>query len=605
MQRAELVLVNLKKKSRNKEDYEFTRLYRNMYNPDFYLRAYAKLSPKGGNLTKGTSETTIDGFSMNRINKIIDSMKLERYNPEPVRRVYIPKKNGKLRPLGIPSFNDKLVQEVVRQVLESIYEPIFSKNSHGFRPHRSCHTALQQISATGNGTSWIIEGDIKGFFDNIDHDIMLGILSRRIRDGRFLYLIGKFLKCGIMDEGKVRNPITGTPQGGVVSPILSNIYLNELDDYVEMIRRREEKGFKRKTNKEYSKLLGRKYRRFQSGKIKEAKKIRHEMRRIPTYDNTDPDYRRVRYVRYADDFIMMVIGPKKMAERLKQELADFCKTNLQIELSDEKTLITNPLTQRCRFLGYDIIKGKDYNQVVTGSNGFKMKSVNGVLQLLVPTNVIREKIKPFTIRGKPTHRNDLINIPVEGIIRQYNSEIRGLYNYYCMARNVSKQLYKFQYFHYYSLVKTIACKYKISVRKTFKKYGVDVKRKQGTGSRRLIGLTYNTTVGAKTLTYFSDSMKRIKCPTDTISSNSNITQTYSNEIIRRLSYGQCESCGGGVSVKLLEVHHIRKLRELKDKYKNYVSIPKWVAAMIKMRRKTLIVCTSCHNYIHKSTKASA
>ena len=604
MQKAELVLANLRQKSRKKEDYVFTRLYRNLFNPDFYLNAYAKLSSKEGNMTRGTDETTIDGFGIARIKRLISQIRLEQYNPKPVRRVYIPKKNGKLRPLGIPSFDDKLIQEIIRQILEAIYEPQFSYNSHGFRPHRSCHTALQQILNTGSGTSWIIEGDIKGFFDNIDHDIMVKLLSKRIKDGRFLNLIRKFLKCGIMEEGKIRDSLTGAPQGGVVSPILSNIYLHELDNYIEKVVQREIRGIRRKENKEYRKLYHRKQYRIKTGKIKEANKIRQALRKIPGYDSTDPDFRRIRYVRYADDFLVLIIGPKKMAIRIKAELKQFLSTNLNIELSEEKTLITNPQTEKCRFLGYDITKGRDYTQVVRGKNGRKRKSINGVMQLRVPADIIRQKIKQFSQNGKPTHKTDRMNAPIEGIIKQYNSEIRGLYNYYCMAANVSKQLYKFQYFHYYSLAKTIASKFKLSLRQTFKKYAVNVSRKQGTGTLKKIGVNYTTKSGVKTLTYFNQSIKRILHPRKTAIIDFNTSTHYNNELICRLSYGQCELCGTRLAIENLVVHHIRKLKNLKDKYKNTQMAPSWVKTMIRIRRKSLVVCRVCHKDIHKKGKKS-
>ena len=604
MQKAELVLANLRQKSRRKEDYVFTRLYRNLFNPDFYLNAYAKLARKEGNMTHGTDEATIDGFGTTKIKQLISLIRSERYNPKPVRRVYIPKKNGKLRPLGIPSFDDKLIQEIIRQILEAIYEPQFSDNSHGFRPYRSCHTALQQIRNTGSGTSWIIEGDIKGYFDNIDHDILIKLLSKRIKDGRFLHLIRKFLKCGIMEEGKIRDSITGAPQGGVASPILSNIYLHELDNYLEKVIQRETKGIRRKENKEYRKLSYRRLCQIKTGKIKEANKSRQVLRKMPGYDITDPDFRRMRYVRYADDFLVLIIGPKKMAIRIKAELKQFLSTELNIELSEEKTLITNPLTEKCRFLGYDITKGNDYTQVAKGENGYKRRSINGVIQLRVPAEIIRQKTKQFSRNGKPIHKSGRMNAPIERIIKQYNSEIRGLYNFYCMAANVSKQLYKYQYYHYYSLVKTIACKFKLSLKQTFRKYGVSVSRKQGTGTLKRIGVTYTTKSGVKTLIYFNQPIKRIRQPGKTAINDFNTSTHYNNELIRRLSYGQCELCGTRIAVDNLVVHHIRRLKDLKDKYKNTQTAPSWVKTMIKIHRKSLIVCRACHKSIHKKRKKS-
>ena len=218
MQKAEIVLSMLGQKAKEDNAFVFDRLYRNLFNPDFYLLAYNNIYDKEGNLTEGTDQTTIDGFNMRLVEKLIEEMKTETYRPKAVRRVYIPKKNGKLRPLGVPTFRDKLVQEVVRLILQAIYEPTFLDSSHGFRPQRSCHTALLQIKTTCKGTNWVIEGDIKGFFDNISFEKLLEILSRKIGDGRFLNLINLFLKAGYMENKRIFHPLTGTPQGGVVTP---------------------------------------------------------------------------------------------------------------------------------------------------------------------------------------------------------------------------------------------------------------------------------------------------------------------------------------------------------------------------------------------------
>lgn len=231
MQNANTILSMLNQKSQNDEHYVFQRIYRNLYNREFYVNAYARIQSKEGNMTEGVDNRTIDGFKYEMIDTLIEKLKTEQYYPKPVRRTYIPKKNGKTRPLGIPCFEDKLLQEVIRQLLESIYEPIFSDNSHGFRPDRSCHTALCQIKNTMRGANWVIEGDITGCFDNIDHTILLNILSQKIEDGRFIELIRRFLKAGYLEFKQMHRSLSGCPQGGIISPILSNIYLNEFALY--------------------------------------------------------------------------------------------------------------------------------------------------------------------------------------------------------------------------------------------------------------------------------------------------------------------------------------------------------------------------------------
>jgi group II intron reverse transcriptase/maturase len=317
------VLNSLKSKACN-EGYHYERLYRNLYNTEFFLLAYQNIYAGPGNMTAGTDGKTIDGMGMDRINRLIQSLKDHSYRPNPARRIYIEKKNGKKRPLGIPSFDDKLVQEVMRIILESIYEPTFSNLSHGFRPQRSCHTALLQLQRNFTGAKWFIEGDIHGFFDNIDHAVMVNILRKRISDEYFIALIWKFLKAGYVEDWTFHNTYSGTPQGSIISPILSNIYLNEFDRYMEAYIKRFQCGKQRSKSEEYAqmeqKLKYLRYRRFTKEKwaqmtVEERKaaadsirKTRNEMLKLVHSDPQDSGYKRLAYVRYADDWLCGVIG---------------------------------------------------------------------------------------------------------------------------------------------------------------------------------------------------------------------------------------------------------------------------------------------------------
>ena len=350
MQKAETVLSILKQKSKQDESHRYDRIYRNLFNEDFFLRAYQKIHAKQGNMTPGTDGTTIDGFSRKQISQLIELLKWERYQPKPVRRTYIPKKNGKMRPLGIPAFADKLVQEVVRQILEAIYEPIFSDNSHGFRPNRSCHTALYQIKSTCRGTNWVIEGDITGCFDHIDHEILLKILSKKIDDGRFLELIRKFLKAGYLEFNQKYNSLSGTPQGGIISPILANIYLHEFDKFMEGISAEYTKGKQRRPYREYQILQYKRNRAKKKGNQEQADEYLRQMQNIPALDPMDKNYQRVKYVRYADDFVVCIIGSKATANEIKERIAGFMQKELHLELSRENTKITNLSDKRVRFL---------------------------------------------------------------------------------------------------------------------------------------------------------------------------------------------------------------------------------------------------------------
>jgi group II intron reverse transcriptase/maturase len=226
------ILKRINESSTNHENGVFTRLYRYLLREDIYYAAYQKLYANKGAATKGTDNDTADGFGERYVKTLISQLKDGSYRAKPVRREYIPKSDGSMRPLGIPSFRDKLLQEVIRQILEAIYEPVFSDNSHGFRPKRSCHTCLKQLKMKFAGVSWFIEGDIKGCFNSIDHEVLIEILQRKIKDSKLINIIRQFLKVGYFEDWKYNPTHSGTPQGGILSPILANIYLNELDNKV-------------------------------------------------------------------------------------------------------------------------------------------------------------------------------------------------------------------------------------------------------------------------------------------------------------------------------------------------------------------------------------
>jgi group II intron reverse transcriptase/maturase len=603
MQNAEIVLSMLAQKSIQNSEYVFDRLYRNLFNQDFYMVAYSNIYAREGNMTKGVDQETIDGFNPQKVQETIALLKMETYYPKPVRRTYIPKKNGALRPLGIPSFQDKLVQEVVRMLLQAIYEPLFKDTSHGFRPERSCHTALVQVKTTCKGTNWVIEGDIRGFFDNISHGKLLQILSRKMSDGRFLSLIERFLKAGYMEFKRVHHSLTGTPQGGIVSPILANIYLHELDVFMEKVcDQKSTHGTVRKRYEPYMELTYKRHVARGKGEYEQANEILKELRTMPSQDPLDPNYIKVKYIRYADDFLVMIIGSKSLAEQIREEIREFLQQELQLELSVEKTLITHLNDQRVRFLGYEIAKTRENTALTENTLGVKKRDANETIQLLVPGDVIQEKLKPFMSNGKAIHHNARINIPLLDTLTQYNAEIRGLYNYYCLATDVSKKMGKFRYYHYYSLIKTVARKEKCSVTQVLSKHGVDARLKQGTGTRKIFGVSYKTKEGQKTLTYFNDSIKKKDIPQKGRIAQGLLETTIPgrHQIIDRINAKECELCGYQSSeANNFEVHHIRKLKDIKQQYsKRGDHVPNWVLKMCAMNRKTLVVCKACHNAIH-------
>lgn len=346
MRSPQTVLETLRKHAQ-KAHYQYERLYRNLYNPQLYLLAYQNLYANKGSTTAGADGATLSGMSLKRIESLIKKLRDRSYQPHPARRQYIPKKSGNgLRPLGIPAADDKLVQEAVRMILESIYEPTFQSTSHGFRPGKSCHTALSQIQKTFTGVSWFVEGDIKGCFDNIDHHILVNILKRRIKDEAFIDLIWKLLRAGYLEDWMKHQTYSGTPQGSGVSPLLANIYMNELDLFMEKLRAQFGKGDKRRFSNDYvnanhhyartRERNAKKWNTMSEEERKDAKVMQKKLQAIllstPSREPMDPNYRRVLYVRYADDFLIGVIGNKADAEQIKTAVSEFLKQELNLTM---------------------------------------------------------------------------------------------------------------------------------------------------------------------------------------------------------------------------------------------------------------------------------
>ena len=583
----------------DQNDYTYERIYRNLYNPEFFYVAYQKIYAKEGSMTKGSDNRTVDAMSLKRIDNLIALLRSEAYPPAPARRQYIPKKNGKKRPLGVPSFDDKLVQEVVRMILESIYEGAFEPTSHGFRPNHSCHTALYCIQKYYHGVKWFIEGDIQSFFDKIDHDILIGILRERIKDERFLRLIRKFLKAGYIEDWQFHRTYSGTPQGGVISPILANIYLDKLDKYMKQYADAFNSGEKRTITPEYRRISGKIRKRTlklqkttDTGKRDAILAELHELKRLqlqtPPADPMDDSFKRLRYERYADDFLIGVIGSKEDCRMIKRDIKTFLAEQLHLELSEKKTLITNAKSS-ARFLGYEI----SIRQNATpkkNKNGDVSRTRNGKVVLKLPSEVIKEKLLEYSALKlvphngreiwKPQSRDYLISLEDAEIVLRYNMEIRGLYNYYSLALNVGC-LSNFKYVMQYSMFKTLANRHKCSKRKIItrmrmgKDYGVRVKL--ASGRERTI-LFYNEGFKRKPLSLLDYD----RLPFGSIyKSRTKLTD--------RLAAQKCELCG--TENVPLEMHHVRKLKDLKGK-------KQWEIIMIARKRKTIAVCEECHRKIH-------
>lgn len=584
MRNAETVLEIIRERGR--QGLPIERVYRHLFNPDLYLRAYARIYRNDGAMTPGATEETADGMSLAKIEAIIDALRHERYRWTPVRRVHIEKKDSKAkRPLGIPTWSDKLLQEVIRSILEAYFEPQFSDHSHGFRPGRGCHTALTEIRSNWTATVWFVEGDISQCFDSLDHEVLMSILGEKIHDNRFLRLIESLLKAGYLEDWKLNATLSGTPQGGVVSPMLSNIYLDRLDKFVEhTLVPRYNRRARRRQNNAYRRLMLGAGRLEKKGQRDEAMALRRQMRALPVLDPDDPDYRRLRYVRYADDFLLGFVGPKNETEEIKRQLGDFLSHELKLELSDAKTLITHARSDAARFLGYEVTVLYDDTKLHKGR-----RSLNGTVALRVPMDVIRAKCKPYMQRGKPIHRAERMNDSEFSTIAGYQWEYRGVVEYYRLAYNLHR-LSTLKWVMEQSLVKTLAHKLKISVPKVYRRFGTHVSTEHG--PRKVLRIEIGRTGKSPLVAQWGGiSLKWDK--NAVLNDRPKHVWSRSTELLERLLAQTCELCG---SHKAIQVHHVRALKSLQRKGRS--EKPRWVKVMAARRRKTLIVCEKCHDDIH-------
>jgi group II intron reverse transcriptase/maturase len=605
MQSAETVLDVLR--DRGRRGLPLERLYRQLFNPQLYLMAYGRIYVNHGAMTPGACGETADGMSMAKIGRIIDALRHERFRFRPVRRTWIPKKNGKKRPLGLPSWTDKLVGEVIRLLLEAYYEPQFSDRSHGFRPRRGCHTALSEISHNWTGTTWFIEGDISDCFGSLDHSFLLKVLGEKILDNRFLRLIEQMLKAGYIEDWEWNATLSGAPQGGVLSPLLSNIYMDRLDKFAETVLIPEyTRGKARKKNLTYQKVENaiwntrqRLARRKEHVETAEIRELRKQLRRLPVGDPNDPGYRRLRYVRYADDHLIGFTGPKSEAEDIKKRLASFLHDELRLELNQEKTLVTHARTGAARFLGYEVtVQHADEKISLGGRINRGIRATNGKISLRVPLDVIKAKCAPYLQRGKPAHLDHLRDHSDYDIVAIYGAQYRGIVQYYLPASDVWR-LDRLKGVMLTSMLKTLAARHDSTVTKMARKHMTTIATPHGPrrcfeakrereGRKSLVarfgGIPLKRQRKAVTTDY----------PTDPI-----VPRRPGSQLLARLRRRQCEACGQPGQV---EVHQVRKLADLAAGEGRQQ--PEWAKLMTRMQRKTLIVCPPCHQLIHKEKPAA-
>jgi group II intron reverse transcriptase/maturase len=576
------------------------KVYRRMRNRDLFIMAYGKLAKNKGRLTYGVTNESIDGMSLKRIDVILRDLEEGVYRWSPARRTYIPKTNGKKRPLGIPTWRDKLTQEVMRQCLECYFEPIFRDSSHGFRPERGCETALVTIKKQWRAVDWFIEGDITGCFDNIPHDVILNCIGRYYKDNRFLKLVHTLLEAGYEEDGIRYRPERGVPQGSIIGPILTNIVLHELDVFVEdHLVPKWTTGKERRRNPEYKQYERAIKKAALSGNKQLVRKLKAERRQVSSTLREDPQYRRLRYIRYADDFILGFNGSYQEAEEIKEAIKDKL-TDIGLSLNEAKTTITSSRKKRGRFLGYELgVSNSQRSKKVKMANGRykRVRSSNHEIHLFVPSDVITEWVRRYSRNGKAFAYRNRVNHSEFEIVSIYQAEWRGLANYYKLAlnRNALRQV---EWYMWQSLCKTLAEKQRTNTRSIRQKY---LGHRNG---KQTIEVTIeNSQTGKSRTAYFGGiSLRRINPFKEDVGllDNDLDVNLWScvNELGKRLLADECELCGSSDHV---EVHHIRSIKSFIAKLRGKRELPKWKVEMIRRYRNTLVVCHACHLSIHEGT----
>jgi len=590
----------------SKQEKRINGLFRLLENPILWHEAYANIYANKGAITPGVDSRTLDGFSEERVTSIMTRLKNGTYRFQPVRRTYVPKKNGKKRPLGISSGDDKLIQEVVRIILERIYEPVFENSSHGFRPHRSPHTALEQIGEGWTAVKWLIDMDIRDYFTTISHDLLMGLLRKKIADERFLRLIQAMLDAGYLEEWTYHKTYSGVPQGSIVSPVLANIYLHELDLFMSRMKEQFDQGKRRRANNAYQRYTdaigrlrqkGNTLKGKEEGKDKlqeiqrEIKTLQALRRHLPSGDPFDSQYKRLYYCRYADDYLIGIIGSYADAERISQEVKRYIEEILKLTIAEEKSHI-RPSHEGATFLGYWVktYSGNRMVKVKRGKYHTTNKSVSERIQLRIPRDKLQKfcETKGYGSYGKvdARHRAELTELSDAEIILAYNSELRGLANYYALALNMKRELSKLERLWKMSLLKTLAAKHKTSTTKMAKQ----LKTEDG------YALTVQTKDKTRRIRIFRLKDQRSPPPHDSridLLPNIYLWTLSRTELIKRLNSKQCEYCGTAQGT--FEVHHIRKLKDVAE------GKALWQRMMAARRRKTLVLCTQCHHQLHSGT----
>ena len=580
-----------------------------------------------GSATPGMDGETLDGLTIERINGWIRSMVEGTYHAKPVKRVFIPKANGKLRPLGIPSYADRMVQNAQRDILERIYEPVFSNYSHGFRPGRSCHSALFQIQRYWTATKWFIEVDVKSYFDTLDHGLLLNLLRKRVDDESFIATLQAQLQAGVMEKlsgdrqnkrsrrnrWEFRKSYSGVPQGGIVSPILANIYLHELDEFMWEEINTFNRGKRRRLDPLYNRISSTiANRRVRVKKLDEAgtvtserkqlitdiKELTRSMQALPSKDPMDLNYRRLNYVRYADDFLIGVIGSKADAVALLAKVRAFLKDTLHLDVSEDKTGIVKA-TDGARFLGYDI-------QTKTGSRVARLQRDGYVSTTRSPGERIifrtpAEKLNAFCNKhgygdyasAKGTHRGALIHSSDYEIVSIFNAEIRGLANYYRMDKRVKTRMHKLAWVANQSLMLTLASKHSTTVAKVLQR----LRRPNG---RHVVRHESESGKAIEVVVWLLPDLRDVGRPALQAEVDKGpvgaFLATTRTDVTARLTAGECENvlCTSPTGTPI-QVHHVNAMANV-----GQANGLEWLASA--RTRKTRYLCINCHPMVRTNAR---
>lgn len=586
----------------NKPNYVFKNIRPIIADPEFLMYAYSLIKSKPGNMTPGLDKETLDGLNLGYFKSLGKEIGSGSLKFKPARRIDIPKPKGGTRPLSVASPRDKIVQSAMKIILEAVFEPNFADFSHGFRPRRGTHTAIFQARGLFTEVNWFIEADISKCFDTLPQDLMIREVRKRIDDQTFIDLIYKSFKAGYIDSTRAfKIPQVGSPLpegvGSIISPILCNILFNLLDEWLIEYSDNFSRGTRKKSNPVYTKFIrGMKNRR--PSEKKSTRTYIHQNKIRPLI-GADPNFKRMRYIRYADDFIIGICGSAQDCLKIKNDMATFLKDKLGLELSLAKTLITSAIGNKAHFLGFDIsITPYSKRRLAWSkrSDGtMRLTAQTSRPQLLAPIKKIVAKLESKAYckngqNGTPTRVGRLIHMSLPMIINHYLAIGRGILNYYSCADNFTRLKARVTYILKYSCALTFASKLKlITAKKVFSKYGYNlVVSEEFKGILKVVAQfddkeLYNIKPGFRLNNMAYDPLSMIEFAAKTFPRSKKIFE------------GECKVCG---SKDKLEVHHVKHLRKQNrpDRKSDYMT-----NLMRQMNRKQILLCQNCHIKVHKGS----